>query len=55
MGLHFMNQALQDTTLDVEKPEILVYEKMADGSVRLNGVEYVVAHRRVDVGPAAGR
>ena len=42
MGLHFMNQALRDTTLDVEKPEILVYEKMADGSVRLNGVEYVV-------------
>jgi hypothetical protein len=42
MGLHFANAALQDTTLDVEKPEILVYEKMADGSVRLNGVEYVV-------------
>ena len=31
MGLHFANQALRDTTLDVEKPEILVYEKMADG------------------------
>ena len=42
MGLHFGNPALQDTTLDVEKPEILVYEKMGDGSLRLNGVEYVV-------------
>ena len=42
MGLHFGNPALQDTTLDVEKPEILVYEKMSDGSLRLNGVEYVV-------------
>ena len=42
MGLHYENQRLRDTTLDVEKPEILVYEKMADGSVRLNGVEYVV-------------
>ena len=42
MGLHFLNQALRDTTLDVEKPEILVYEKMADGSIRLNGVEHVV-------------
>ena len=42
MGLHFSNQALQDATLDVDKPEILVYERMADGSVRLNGVEYVV-------------
>ena len=42
MGLHFGNVALHDTTLDVEKPEILVYEKMGDGSIRLNGVEYVV-------------
>jgi len=42
MGLHYGNQSLQDATLDVEKPEILVYEKMSDGSVRLNGVEYVV-------------
>jgi hypothetical protein len=42
MGLHFANAARQDTTLDVEKPEILVYEKMGDGSIRLNGVEYVV-------------
>jgi hypothetical protein len=42
MGLHYGNIALQDTTLDVEKPEVLVYEKMADGSVKLNGVEYIV-------------
>jgi hypothetical protein len=42
MGFHFANRALSDTTLDVEKPEILVYERMADGSIRLNGVEYVV-------------
>src|SRR5687767_13483438 len=26
MGLHFANPSLRDTTLDVEKPEILVYE-----------------------------
>ncbi|MEO5821169.1 MAG: hypothetical protein ABIT71_11740 [Vicinamibacteraceae bacterium] len=42
MGLHFGHPALQDATLDVEKPEILVYEKLGDGSIRLNGVEYVV-------------
>ena len=42
MGLHFGNAALHDAALDVEKPEILVYEKMTDGSLRLNGVEYVV-------------
>ena len=42
MGLHFQNDKLMDTTLDVEKPEVLVYEKMGDGSIRLNGVEYLV-------------
>jgi hypothetical protein len=42
MGLHFDHPSLNDTTLDVTKPEILVYEKTADGSLRLNGVEYVV-------------
>ena len=42
MGLHYGNDALRDATLDVEKPEVLVYEKMADGAIKLNGVEYVV-------------
>lgn len=42
MGYHHQNQALVDTTLDVEKPEVLVYEKMADGHFRLNGIEYLV-------------
>src|SRR5204862_8185729 len=42
MGLHYDNNHLRDATLDVEKPEVLVYEKTADGSVKLNGVEYIV-------------
>src|SRR5688572_20538663 len=42
MGYHFQNNALLDTTLDVEKPEVLVYEKMKDGAFKLNGVEYLV-------------
>jgi hypothetical protein len=42
MGLHYQNDRLLDTTLDVEKPEVLVYEKLADGRVKLNGVEYLV-------------
>ena len=42
MGYHFQNESLLDTRLDVEKPEILVYEKLADGSFKLNGVEYIV-------------
>ena len=42
MGFHHENKALRDATLDVEKPEILVYERLANGSYRLNGVEYLV-------------
>lgn len=42
MGLHFINQELLDTTLEVEKPEVLVYEQRPDGSYKLNGVEYLV-------------
>ena len=42
MGFHFQNNSLLDTTLDLEHPEVLVYEKMADGSFQLNGVEFLV-------------
>ena len=42
MGYHFQNDTILDTTLDVERPEVLVYEKMADGTFKLNGVEYLV-------------
>ena len=42
MGLHYTNEALLDATLDVERPEVLVYERLPDDTIRLNGVEYVV-------------
>jgi hypothetical protein len=42
MGFHFQNNALLDATLEVERPEVLVYEKMPDGTFKLNGVEYLV-------------
>lgn len=42
MGYHHMNPALLDATLDIERPEILVYERLPTGEYRLNGVEYVV-------------
>ena len=42
MGYHFTKKELRDATLEVDKPEVLVYEKRADGSVKLNGVEYIV-------------
>ncbi len=31
-----------DTTLDLEHPEVLVYEKMPAGTFQLNGVEFLV-------------
>ncbi len=42
MGYHFQNNALLDTKLDVDHPEVLVYEKSADGTFKLNGVEFLV-------------
>ena len=42
MGYHFNNLALRDATLDLAKPEVLVYEKRPDGTFKLNGVEFIV-------------
>ena len=42
MGLHCKNAALRDAILDVEHPEILLYQRTADGALQLTGVEYVV-------------
>ena len=42
MGSHCQTDALLDTTLDVEHPEVLVYEKKPDGAFKLNGVEFLV-------------
>lgn len=45
MGFHHVKRAIVDTTLDVERPEILLYERRPDGQYRLNGVEYIVPYR----------
>jgi len=42
MGYHFGKSELRDGVIELEKPEVLVYEKRADGSFKLNGVEYIV-------------
>ncbi len=42
MGFHHTNNALMDRKLEVEHPEILVYERLPGGEYRLNGVEYIV-------------
>ena len=36
------NPAAADATIDLELPEMLLYEKMANGKLRLVGVEYLV-------------
>lgn len=42
MGLHYPQPALRDDKLDPERPEVLTYERLADGTLKLTGVEYIV-------------
>jgi hypothetical protein len=44
MGFHHENASLLDGRLEPDRPEILVFGRAADGSYRLNGVEYVVPY-----------
>ena len=45
MGYHHLNRAYVDRNVEIEKPEILLYERKADGSYGLNGVEYIIPYR----------
>jgi hypothetical protein len=43
MGLHFVNFPLvADGKIDAAKPEIVLYEPLANGRVRITGVDYLV-------------
>ncbi len=42
MGVHMLNPALFDETIDAEKPEVLVYEPRANGELKLVALEYLV-------------
>ena len=43
MGLHFVNGALVNTgVLDLMHPQIVIYEPMADGSLKLIGADYLL-------------
>lgn len=44
MGHHYIRRDLLDDSLDVEKPEILVYAPTRDGRLKFAGVEYVVPY-----------
>jgi hypothetical protein len=45
MGYHHVNRGLADAKVDVEHPEILLYERLPNGQYRLNGVEFIVPYR----------
>jgi len=42
MGYHYGNPAYMDGTVDAMKPEVMVYEPMRNGQLRLVAVEYIV-------------
>lgn len=44
MGYHHMNRALLDERIELDRPEILLYSRKADGEYALNGVEYIVPY-----------
>ncbi|MDX8538036.1 hypothetical protein RFM23_10420 [Mesorhizobium abyssinicae] len=44
MGIHYVNAAyLKDDAVDVARPEAVMYEPVADGTLRLIAVEYITA------------
>jgi hypothetical protein len=45
MGFHHVNSSYVDAKLELERPEILLYERKPDGSYRLNAVEFVIPYR----------
>lgn len=45
MGYHRLNRGHVDDKIEVEKPEILLYERKANGGYVLNGVEYLLPYR----------
>ncbi len=43
MGLHYVNDALVGTgTVDVTRPQIILYEQQPNGSLKLTGADYLV-------------
>ena len=45
MGYHHVNRGYVDAKVDVERPEILLYERLPSGQYRLNGMEFIVPYR----------
>jgi hypothetical protein len=54
MGFHYGNTAYIDGTVQVDKPQLLLYEPQANGSEQLVAVEYIIPysfHARSDTPP----
>jgi hypothetical protein len=45
MGFHHVNPGYMDRTLEVSRPEILLYERQGSDMYMLTGVEYIVPYR----------
>lgn len=45
MGYHHLNRAYIERNISVERPQFLLYERLPDGSYRLNGVEFFIPYR----------
>jgi hypothetical protein len=45
MGYHHVNRSYFSPTLNVEKPQILIFERKPDGEYHLNGVEFIIPYR----------
>ena len=41
-GFHYLNESLVDNHVEVMRPELVMYEPQADGSMELVGVDYVI-------------
>jgi hypothetical protein len=51
MGIHFLNGALLDGEVVPDKPEILLYEPLPNGRIRLTGVDYLVDKKAWEANP----
>jgi hypothetical protein len=51
MGIHYVSQAaIEDGLIDVSKPEAVMYEPQADGSMQLVAVEYITTKGPASLG-----
>jgi hypothetical protein len=53
MGLHFINQQFAgNDEVKIDQPEILLYEPLPNGKIRLTGVDYLVDKKAWEANPA---